>query len=141
MVELPPEPQGVLRPLTTAAIFLVAELDAGGEAAARDLLNDLPALVRAVGTRIPQGDLSCVVGVGSQAWDRLFAGPRPAELHPFRELTGAKHHAPSTPGDLLFHIRAERMDLCFELAAKIGERLPDGSSTRYTASATSTSGT
>jgi putative iron-dependent peroxidase len=64
-----------------------------------------------------------VAGIGSHAWDRLFAGPRPAELHSFRELDGTKHHAPSTPGDLLFHIRHERMDICFEFAAHAVERL------------------
>ena len=29
-------------------------------------------------------------------------------------MTGNPHVAPSTPGDLLFHIRADRQDLCFE---------------------------
>jgi putative iron-dependent peroxidase len=33
--------------------------------------------------------------------------------------------APATPGDLLFHIRAARMDLCFELATQIMARLGD----------------
>ncbi len=46
-------------------------------------------------------------------------------LHPFREIRGAKHTAVSTPGDLLFHIRAKRMDLCFELATHIMARLGD----------------
>ena len=53
----------------------------------------------------------------------MFTGPRPAELHPFRELAGARHRAVATPGDLLFHIRAGQMDLCFELATQIMERL------------------
>ena len=53
----------------------------------------------------------------------MFAGPRPAELHPFIELDGGSHHAPSTPGDLLFHIRAESLDVCFELAGKIVEAM------------------
>src|SRR6185437_1773928 len=43
----------------------------------------------------------------------------PAELHTFIELTGPRHTAPATPGDLLFHIRAETMDVCFELAGRI----------------------
>jgi len=116
-------PQPVLSPLTSAAIFLVATIDPGGEPAARELLSDLPALQRAVGFRVPQLSLSCVVGIGSHAWDRLFGGPRPAELHPFRELTGAVHRAPSTPGDLLFHLRAGRLDPCFELASQIMDRL------------------
>ncbi len=116
-------PQLVLSPLTSAAIFLVVTIDPGGEEVVRDLLTDLPALERAVGFRVPELTLSCVVGIGSQAWDRLFAGPRPAELHPFRELVGPRHHAPSTPGDLLFHIRAGRRYPCFELAGQIMDRL------------------
>jgi len=63
------------------------------------------------------------VAFGSEVWDRLFGPPRPVELHPFLELRSATRHAPSTPGDLLFHIRAERMDLCFELAMQIMTRL------------------
>ncbi|KXV66937.1 peroxidase [Acetobacter orleanensis] len=87
-----------------------------------DLLADLSSLLRGVGFRIPDGRLSCVTGIGSHAWDRLFGQPRPKELHPFMEINGV-HHAPSTPGDFLFHIRATRMDLCFELAAAIVSRL------------------
>ena len=113
----------MLGPPARAAIFLVVTIDGGAESVARDLLADVPGLERAVGFRISEGDLTCVVGVGSDAWDRLFSGPRPAELHPFRELVDDRHQAPSTPGDLLFHIRAARMDLCFELAAQIMERL------------------
>ena len=116
-------PQAVLTPLTRTAIFLVVTIDPGGETVARDLLSELSGLQRAVGFREPHGRLSCVAGVGSQAWDRLFGGPRPAELHPFRELVGARHRAVSTPGDLLFHSRAERFDLCFALASEIMDRL------------------
>jgi putative iron-dependent peroxidase len=115
----PPEPQPVLTPLTDAAIFLVLTINSGGEAACRDLLGDWAGLQRAVGFRAPGAGLACVAAVGSHAWDRLFAGPRPAELHPFRELRGARHHAVATPGDLLFHIRHDRMDLCFEFAYQV----------------------
>jgi porphyrinogen peroxidase len=120
---VPPEPQPVLAPLTAAAIFLVLTINPGGEDACRDVLGDWAGLQRAVGFRAPGPALACVAAVGSQAWDRLFAGPRPAELHPFRELHGARHHAVSTPGDLLFHIRHERMDLCFEFASQVMSRL------------------
>ena len=105
-------PQAILAPLTGAAIFLVLTIDPGGEQVCRDLLSDWSSLRRAVGFRVPGDDLVCIAAIGSQAWDRLFAGPRPAELHPFRELAGERHHAVSTPGDLLFHIRHERMDPC-----------------------------
>jgi putative iron-dependent peroxidase len=116
-------PQSVLSPLTDAAIFLVATVRAGGEQTVRDLLEDLSALQRSVGFRLPAAQLSCVTGIGSQLWDRLFTGGRPAQLHRFRQWKGPKHTAPSTPGDLLFHLRAGQMDVCFEMAAKIAERL------------------
>jgi putative iron-dependent peroxidase len=118
-----PEPQSVLTPLTESAIFLVLTVDAGGEDVVRDLLADVSGLRRSVGFRVPEEGLTCVVGLGSALWDRLFDGPRPAGLHPFRELVGGRHTAPSTPGDLLFHIRARRFDLCFELAQRLMERL------------------
>jgi putative iron-dependent peroxidase len=117
------EPQAVLTPLTAAAIFLVATIDRGGEDVVRELLGDLPGLERTVGFRAPSAGLALVTGVGSHAWDRLFDGPRPAELHPFVEVHGARHHAVATAGDLLFHIRAAKLDLCFELASLIMDRL------------------
>ncbi len=116
-------PQSVLSPVTRTAIFLVVTIDPGGEPGVRDLLSELSGLQRAVGFREPDGKLSCVAGVGSDAWDRLFAGSRPSELHPFRELVGSRHRAVSTAGDLLFHIRAQRLDLCFALASEIMDRL------------------
>ena len=63
------------------------------------------------------------MGFSSDAWDRLFGPPRPKELHPFREIRAGARHAVSTPGDLLFHIRAKRMDLCFELATQFMARI------------------
>ena len=63
------------------------------------------------------------MGFGSAAWDRLFGAERPAELHPFREILAGTRHAVATPGDLLFHIRADRMDMCFELETLILDRL------------------
>jgi porphyrinogen peroxidase len=118
-----PEPQPVVTPLRTAAIFLVLTINPGGEDAARDLLADVSGLQRSVGFRLPEGELSCVAGIGSDAWDRLIGGPRPAALHPFRALDGATHHAIATPGDLLFHLRSNQMDLCFEFAAQVMNRL------------------
>lgn len=118
-----PEPQPVVSPLTAAAVFLVLTISPGSEDVVRDLLPDLSGIGRSVGFRIPEADLQVVTAIGSDAWDRLFGGPRPRELHPFRELAGARHKAPATPGDLLFHIRANRMDLCFEFAAQVMKRL------------------
>jgi len=124
---LPALAQPVAAPLTRAAIFLVATVNPGLEnrAILRSFCGDLAALVRAVEFRDLEAGLSCVVGFGSDAWDRLFGSPRPAELHPFREIRAGTRHAVSTPGDLLFHIRAKRMDLCFELATQLMARLED----------------
>jgi putative iron-dependent peroxidase len=116
-------PQPVLAPLTPAAIFLVATIDSGGEEKVHDALPDISGLVRAIGFRDPTKRLSVVASIGSDAYDRLFSGPRPVELHPFIELSGPRHHAPSTPGDLLFHIRAESLDVCFELAGRLVEAM------------------
>src|ERR1700678_4232296 len=122
---LPALAQAVNAPLTRAAIFLVATLNPGADncATLRSFCGDLSALFRAVEFRDLEGGLSCVMGFGSEAWDRLFGSPRPAELHPFREIRAGGRHAVSTPGDLLFHIRAKRMDLCFELATQIMVRI------------------
>jgi putative iron-dependent peroxidase len=124
------EPQPVVSPLTKAAIFLVAVVneDPGSEDTAVSLCADVASLVRAVGFRDLNGRLTCVTGFGAAAWDRLTGLPRPSGLHSFREIHAGSRHAVSTPGDLLFHIRATRMDLCFELASQIMARL-DGAAT------------
>jgi porphyrinogen peroxidase len=118
-------PQPVSAPLTRAAIFLIVTVNPGPDncAAFRSFCGDLPALLRAVEFRDLEAGLSCVMGIGSDAWDRLFGEPRPMELHPFREIRAGPRHAVSTPGDLLFHIRAKRMDLCFEVATQIMARI------------------
>jgi putative iron-dependent peroxidase len=122
---LPPASQPVVQDLTRAAIFLIVTINPGipARAAVRSFCSDLPALVRAVGFRDIEGNLSCVMGIGSDAWDRLVGQPRPTELHPFREFKAGSRHALATPGDLIFHVRAKRMDLCFELAVQIMARL------------------
>ena len=118
-----PEPQPILSIPTEAAIFLVLTVAPGSEAAIGDVLADASGIKRSVGFRVPEAELSLVVGVGAGLWDRLTLGPRPAGMHPFRELNGGRHRAVATPGDLLLHIRAHRFDLCFELAQRLTERL------------------
>lgn len=120
-------PQPVVAPLTRTAIFLVLTVNPDIESlkSVRSMCGDLPKLLRAVGFRDLEGKLSCVIGFGSDVWDRLFAEPRPAELHPLLEIRGGGRHAVSTPGDLLFHIRAERLDIAFELATQIMGKLGD----------------
>jgi porphyrinogen peroxidase len=119
------QPQMVAAPLTQAALFSVVTVQRtpAARSAVRTVCGDLSALLRTVGSRDLAGRLSCVMGIGSDAWDFLFGHPRPVGLHPFREIRAGNRIAVATPGDLLFHIRAERQDLCFELATLIMSRL------------------
>jgi porphyrinogen peroxidase len=120
-------PQTVVGPLTRAAIFLVLCIrnDEDAYALVRAFCAGLSGLIRAVEFRDIEAGLTCVAGFGSDAWDKLFGAPRPAELHPFKEIRSGRRHAVSTPGDILFHIRAKRMDLCFELATQIMSSIGD----------------
>ncbi len=124
---VPIEPQNIDAPLSQAAVFLVVTVRAGAEAMkhARGVVADISGLVRTVGFRDLQGRLSCNVGIGSNAWDRLGRPTRPAQLRNFAEIRGPVHIAVSTPGDLLFHIRADRADMCFELERLVLDALGD----------------
>lgn len=124
---VPIEPQSINAPLSSAAVFLVVTIDAKVEAMGRVLstIANIGGLVRAVGFRDLQGRLSCNVAIGSNAWDRLGHPKRPSELRSFAEIRGPVHTAVSTPGDLLFHIRAERADMCFELERLVLDALGD----------------
>jgi porphyrinogen peroxidase len=126
----PAVPQPVVTGLTRAALFLVVTVNSDEESksAVRGVCGDLAALLRAVGFRDLEGRLSCVMAFGSDAWDRIFQTPRPKDLHPFREIHG-RHLAVATPGDILFHIRATREDLCFEMATQLMSRLRGAVST------------
>ena len=122
---VPIEPQSVDAPLSRAAVFLVVTIASADEAMARvrSVISDIGTLVRAVGFRDLNGHLSCNVGIGSNAWNWLGRGKRPSQLRNFSEVRGSAHTAVATPGDLLFHIRAERSDLCFELERLILDAL------------------
>ncbi|KRF10873.1 Dyp-type peroxidase [Nocardioides sp. Soil796] len=118
-----PVSQAVIAPPAEAAIFLVVTVRAGHEDVVRDLLADVAGLTRAVGFRSKDGELRCVVGLGAELWPRLYDVAPPAHLHPFEAVQGAVHTAVATPGDILFHLRARHMDLCFELAQQLMARL------------------
>ena len=67
---------------------------------------------------------SCTIGFGADAWKQLFPEQgNPQELKTFETIKGAKYTAVSTPGDILLHIRAKQMGLCFEFASIIDEKL------------------
>ncbi|UKZ82268.1 hypothetical protein TrVFT333_010053 [Trichoderma virens FT-333] len=123
-------PQAVQAPLTKAATFLVLTINPSPSAinTVRSALSSIADLSKNVSLRDLNSQFSCTVGIGSDAWDALTAGTdlrRPKELHPFRQIAGARHTAVSTPGDLLFHIRADRRDICFEFERQLLLKLGD----------------
>jgi len=113
---VPIDAQSIDAPLSLAAVFLVVTVanEPGALAKVSSVLGELDDLVKTVGFRDLSGRLSCIAGIGRDLWDRLGSDRRPKELRPFAPIKGTAHAAPSTPGDLLFHIRSERPDLCFE---------------------------
>jgi putative iron-dependent peroxidase len=124
---VPIEPQSILAPLSRAAVFLVLSINSAPQAVqkVRGVIADIGGLVRTVGFRDLQAHLSCNLAIGSAAWDRLGQSHRPAQLRPFAEIRGPVHVAVATPGDLLFHIRANRADMCFEIERLILDALGD----------------
>jgi porphyrinogen peroxidase len=124
---VPIDAQSVEAPLSRSAVFLVMAAGEGDAdlAGIREALGAVGDLVKNVGFRDLGGRLSCIVGIGSELWDRLSPDRRPAELHPFAEVQGPVHAAPSTPGDLLFHLRAEREDMTFELERQLLDVIGD----------------
>ncbi|MGW0035352.1 Dyp-type peroxidase [Gordonia sp. NPDC003376] len=124
-----PVPQTILTRKTKHALFLVLTIDAGGEDTVRDFLGELGSRINSVSSRAPEQALTAIVSIGSDAWDRLFTGPRPRFLHPFVEVAGEVHTAPATPGDLLIHIKSDQTDLCYELGRLVMADLGDAVTT------------
>ncbi|MGC1304351.1 MAG: Dyp-type peroxidase [Caulobacteraceae bacterium] len=124
---VPINAQSIDAPLSRAAVFLVVTVGSDPAALAKvaDALGGLDDLVKTVGFRDLGGRLSCVAGIGCALWDRLHPDGRPQELKPFAAIRGPAHTAPSTPGDVLFHIRSERVDMCFEFERILLDSLGD----------------
>ncbi|GMK59023.1 hypothetical protein CspeluHIS016_0700380 [Cutaneotrichosporon spelunceum] len=110
--------QGIIAPNTIEATFLVLRVKDADKC--KDVVADIPDLTKNVAVRDLAAKMNVTVGIGANVWDAITGGlPRPSELHPFKEVKGLKHTAPSTPGDLLFHVRANRRDLIFEFERQL----------------------
>ena len=119
-------PQDVAGKQGENVIFIVYTLKDSPETLdkVKDVCANFSALIRSMRNRFPDMMFSCTMGFGADAWNRLFPEQgKPKELKTFEEIKGEKHTAVSTPGDLLFHIRAKQMGLCFEFASIIDEKL------------------
>lgn len=125
---VPIDTQSVDAPLTSAATFLVLTIKKDNPdniSTVRSAIGGIAGVVKNIAIRDLNAQFACTVGIGSEVWDELTGKPRPKELHPFKEIKGQMHTAPSTPADLLFHIRSERRDLNFEFERQLLERLGD----------------
>ncbi|ENW17287.1 putative dye-decolorizing peroxidase (DyP), encapsulated subgroup [Acinetobacter haemolyticus CIP 64.3 = MTCC 9819] len=125
-MNIPLRPQPVINNLSGEnALFIVLGINAQPDySGVIDFLANFSALVRSLNHRFPQSNFSASVGIGSNAWDLLFPQlNKPKELTPFQEIKGIKHTAVATAGDLFFHIRADQVAICYELAAILHEQL------------------
>ena len=115
-------PQAVLTPPSAASLFLVLVAGDSDEARATvcDVISGIDGPLKAVGFRELAGSLSCVVGC---RFGVLGPGEAVVETGrtciPSSRCPGRCTARPSTPGDVLFHIKAARKDLCFELGRQI----------------------
>lgn len=110
--------QDIVQAPRKSAIFLTLCIKNGREADTLGGLASISGLTNAVDFRAPEAGLTCVTGIGADFWDRALGVDKPEGLHPFREIQGT-YTAPSTPGDIFFHLRAQEFDRCFELARRI----------------------
>src|SRR6218665_3492191 len=117
--------QAVGAPLTANAVFLVVTIAQGGADRVRDVLTGLSDAIKSVAFRFTALQLTCTVGIGGAVWTAVAGTPQPSQLREFAPVIGAHHTAPATPGDVLFHIRAERADVCFEFERQLLDDLGD----------------
>lgn len=125
--QLVAQPQDITKPLTKAAAFLVLSITDSDEAyaTAKSVVASTADLIKDVAFRAFGKPFSVNVGIGSNAWERLTGTSKPAELHPFKEFKGEVHQALATPGDLLYHIRADSPDLVVEFQKLLFEEFGD----------------
>jgi putative iron-dependent peroxidase len=120
------EPQNVLDYHGNNTIFMVwnfkKDLDV------KDAFKRICALVinlnNSAYVRFPDCGVSCVMGIGYDAWIRLHLSvPLPKELENFVPVVGEKHTAVSSKGDLHFHIRGNDSSVCYDMAYAISDVL------------------
>ncbi len=121
------EPQSIDAPLSAAAAFLVLVVkdDDASIATARSVVGSTGDLIKDLRIRANSGLFTCNVGISHRIWGPLTGQPAPSELAPFREVRGATHTAVATAGDLLYHIRADSMDLIIEFEKILLEAFGD----------------
>jgi len=127
MLDTTPTPQNVLDYHGNNTLFMVWNFRDGIDI--KDAFKKLCALVinlnHSADVRFQDDSESCVMGIGHDAWLRLqLPTPLPKELVNFSAISGTKHTAPSTKGDLHFHLRSfNNRGICYDMAAAITDIL------------------
>jgi len=122
------EPQGgiIPEPSDQARFVVLRVVDPAGRGpAVAAVLARTPAIVQRVAALDPRAKLVCTVSIGPSFWDVLSPQRRPAGLRPFPAIDSGGRALPNTGGDILLHIISKRVDLNFELAARIIAELGD----------------
>ena len=119
---------GILPEASPAALFITLQLRPGCDLAQlRQGIAAVPRLTAELAAELdaeyPNAGLLSVVGVGADCWPKIFPGTMPAGLRPFPAQDSGGRKAPSTPADLLLHIRSARHDLNFVLARRLLDAL------------------
>jgi putative iron-dependent peroxidase len=121
-----PDSQNVTDYTNDNTIFMVWNFNDNQEVgtAFKQLCKLLINLNNSANVRFPVSRASCVMGVGYDAWLQLgLPVPLPKELMNFVPISGQKHTAVSTRGDLHFHIRADSTSICYDMASAISDVL------------------
>ena len=119
-------PQNVLDYTNNNTIFMVWNIKSGIEV--KETFKQLCALIinlnNSGNVRFPNSGASVVMGISLEAWIKLdLPLPLPKEFEVFEQITGSKHTAVSTRGDLHFHVRASENSYCIDTAAVISTLL------------------
>jgi putative iron-dependent peroxidase len=112
--------QNVLDYTNNNTIFMVWNFTDNIEV--KDTFKQLCALIinlnNSANVRFPNSKTSVVMGIGLNAWNKLeLPKPLPKELEVFEPITGSRHTAVSTKGDIHFHVRANGNSYCIDAAA------------------------
>ncbi|RUM94776.1 MAG: peroxidase [Thiothrix sp.] len=116
---------GILPEGSQHALFITLKAAEGSESllAIRDLCPMFEVMTDKVAALDESAKLISVLGFGDKIWGRLFPTAKPKQLKSFEERQTESRRAPSTPGDILLHIRSERPDLNFILARQVVQML------------------
>lgn len=124
---MPTEQSAICKDGEIAGVFITLTIGAAADARARirRAMAGLQELTREVGVAVAEPNLVSAVGVGSEAWPRLFETPPPPGLAPFPAMSDGPRRAPATPADIFIHIHGRRPDACFQLARRVMAQLGD----------------